>query len=458
VYWRVAGIAALLTLPFLFAAAIQALLRSDLSLLARAAFGYLPLAMLAVGVAAQLTALLLTATDGLSGLVSSAAGDAAPGFLTKAGGVIASVSLAARSPFLVFLLAVFTVAGAIALWTEMMMRDAAVYVIVVMLPLAFAAMVWPARRVWALRAVELLVALILAKLAIVTVLALGGAALESVTVGGFMVGPVLLALAIFAPWGMLRLVPMAELASGAAGRLRAEVGGAGAAGSLAYGVAQLADAWASATTAQMRREADGGEAASAPLPALEPGTGDAPGGGEPGGNRSRQPPPDGGGPALDGGAVDGAEASIGTDDDAGPDSDSIGTTRDGSPDWGSIGTASGGNPDSISSGASARSGRYGAIGGEENPGLLDRSAAEPPDERDMSLEEILDSLPPDDGNPDNYTWTLPLGPNEPPPERPWPGAERLDRGSGEEPPPPPSEEPPPPHGQDPPPDPGDDDT
>ena len=57
------------------------------------------------------------------------------------------------------------------------MREAAVYVIVLMLPLVFAAMVWPARRVWAIRAVELLVALILSKFAIVAVLALGGAAL-----------------------------------------------------------------------------------------------------------------------------------------------------------------------------------------------------------------------------------------------------------------------------------------
>ena len=48
-YWRMAAIAALLTLPFLFAAAIHAMVRSDLALLARAAFGYLPLALLAVG-------------------------------------------------------------------------------------------------------------------------------------------------------------------------------------------------------------------------------------------------------------------------------------------------------------------------------------------------------------------------------------------------------------------------
>ena len=70
VYWRLAGISVLLTLPCLFAAAVQALIRSDLSLLVRAAFGYLPGAMLAVGICAQLTSLLLAAVDGLCSLFS----------------------------------------------------------------------------------------------------------------------------------------------------------------------------------------------------------------------------------------------------------------------------------------------------------------------------------------------------------------------------------------------------
>ena len=68
-YWQIAGISAILTLPFLFAAAIQALLRSDLTLLLRATFGYLPLAMLAVSVAAPITMLLLAASDQLSAVV-----------------------------------------------------------------------------------------------------------------------------------------------------------------------------------------------------------------------------------------------------------------------------------------------------------------------------------------------------------------------------------------------------
>jgi hypothetical protein len=221
-YWRIAGIAALLTLPFLFAAAVQALLRSDLALLTRAAFGYLPLAMLAIGIAAPVTMLLLAATDELCAIVSSAAGAAGPRF-DLAHAVIA----AGAAPFLKFLVGVVTTAAAIVLWLELTVREAAVYVIVLMLPLAFAALVWPSRRVWAVRSVELLVALILSKLAIVAVLELGGAALDQLGhhgLAGIMAGlsgTALLLLAALSPWAVLRLVPLAELAGGAVDSLRA---------------------------------------------------------------------------------------------------------------------------------------------------------------------------------------------------------------------------------------------
>jgi hypothetical protein len=223
-YWRIAGIAALLTLPFLFAAAVQALLRSDLTLLTRATFGYLPLAMLAVGIAAPVTMLLLAATDQLCGVVSSAAGAASPHFdLAHLSGAI----VVGAAPFLRFLVAVVTTACAIVLWLELTVREAAVYVIVLMMPLAFAALIWPSRRVWALRSVELLVALILSKLAIVAVLELGGAALDQLGHHGLagvmagLSGTALLLIAALSPWAVLRLVPMAELASGAVDSLRA---------------------------------------------------------------------------------------------------------------------------------------------------------------------------------------------------------------------------------------------
>lgn len=257
-YWRMAGIAALLTLPFLFAAAVQALIRSDLGMLTRAALGYLPLSLLAVSVAAPLTMLLLAASDEISIVVSSAAGGAGTRFLAQAGLVSGTLSALSRSPFLAFFVGLLTVSAAIVLWVEMLMREAAVYIVVLTLPLAFAAFVWPARRVWAIRAVELLIALILSKFAIVAVLALGGAALGqrgSGGVGGMLAGLVLVVLAAAAPWALVRLLPMTEVASAAAGQFRGEGwrmrGVHGAVDSVAGGVGD----WAGSVTAGMRRQA-----------------------------------------------------------------------------------------------------------------------------------------------------------------------------------------------------------
>ncbi len=224
-YWRMAAVAALLTLPFLFAAAVQAVLRSDLSLLSRAAFGDLPLAMLAVGVAAPVAMLLLSGTDELCALVwSPSSTNGLSGLLGVAGAV--SVVRFLGSPFLAFLLCLFAAAAAILVWLELAMREVAVYIVVLLLPLAFAALVWPARRVWAIRAVEVLVALILSKFAIVAVLGLGGAAIDQFTshgLGALLAGVVLVLLAALAPWAVLRLLPLTELASSAAGALRPQL-------------------------------------------------------------------------------------------------------------------------------------------------------------------------------------------------------------------------------------------
>jgi hypothetical protein len=225
-YWRMAAVSALLTLPFLFAAAIQAMMRSDLSMLARAAFGYLPLAMLAVGVAAPVTMLLLAGSDEMSSLVASASGHAGSDFLARIG-VISIASIATGNVFVGFLIGLLTAVATLSLWIELVIREAAVYVIVLMLPLFFAAMVWPARRIWAARAVELLVALILSKFAIVAVLALGGAALGHSTFPGLaasLTGATLVFLAACSPWALMRLLPLHEIAAAAAGGLRPAVG------------------------------------------------------------------------------------------------------------------------------------------------------------------------------------------------------------------------------------------
>jgi hypothetical protein len=281
-YWRMAAIAALLTLPFLFAATVQAALRSDLALLARAAFGYLPLAMLSIAIAAPVTALLLAASDEMCGLISSAANNAGPDLLKRIDVAVGGLALAATAPFLAFLIALLMIGAAFALWIELLLREAAVYVVVLMLPLAFAAITWPARRIWAIRAVELLIALILSKFAIIAVLSLGGAAIGAgighASVSGLMAGTVLIMLATMSPWALLRLVPLAEIATGAAGALRGEMRSAANSANAAVGYANSGAEWVNLTTASMKRDAEY-RMADADVPRRPGGGGDAGGGG-----------------------------------------------------------------------------------------------------------------------------------------------------------------------------------
>ena len=216
-YWRMAAIALLLTIPFLLAACVQAVLRSDLAMIGQAALGYLPLAVLAIMIAAPMTALLLTASDELCTLIATAGGSTPSAALGKLA-VGAGATMLSGSTFVAMVVGLLMVAATLTLWVELLIRSAAVYVIVLMLPVLFAALVWPARRVWAMRGVELLVALILSKFAIVAVLSLGASAIAEGTFGGIRVvaGATLVLLAAFAPWAVLRLIPLHELAAGAA--------------------------------------------------------------------------------------------------------------------------------------------------------------------------------------------------------------------------------------------------
>ncbi len=266
-YWRIAGISALLTLPFLFAATVQALLRSDLTLLVRAALGYLPLSLLAVSLAAPVTMLLLSATDGISAIVTSAAGGASTRFLGRLGALSGGLSLVSSSPFVSFFVGILVVAAAVLLWVEMLMREAAIYIVVLMLPLVFAALVWPARRMWATRSVEILVALILSKFVVVSVLSLGAAALGQSgggDVSGMLMGLVLVVLAAAAPWALVRLLPMAELAHTAAGHMRGELSQLRGVQAMSGALAGGASEWVGGLPAMMRRQADEVDGGSSP--------------------------------------------------------------------------------------------------------------------------------------------------------------------------------------------------
>jgi hypothetical protein len=224
-YLRVAGLAALLTVPFLFAAMLQAIMRSDLALIGKVVFTYLPVSLLSVSLATPIVMLLLSATDQMCNVVSSAAIEGGAHFLDRAAIAAGGSSALDGSPFFAVMVGLFAVAAALMLGLELVIREAAVYVVVLMLPLAFAAFVWPARRIWAIRLVELLISLILSKFVIVAVLSLAGSALGSTDPGisQLLTATALLLLSTFAPWALLRILPFTELAAGAATALRHEL-------------------------------------------------------------------------------------------------------------------------------------------------------------------------------------------------------------------------------------------
>lgn len=270
-YLQLEALAVLLTLPFLAAAAIQALLRQDLAVLARAAFAYLPLAALATAFAVPLTMMLLAVSDQLSGILARAAGQDAQHFFKAPGAIVAAALATAIDPFIAGLAACLVVAGGLAVWVELELRAVAVYVVVMMLPLVFAVMVWPSRRVWATRAVELLVAMIFAKIAIVAVLSIGAAAIGH---GGgnivvkVLAGIALLALGAFAPWILLRLIPLAEIASTAVGHVRGHVHAQTRVSTpeqaLAGRAAEHAAGWSDALLTRMRTTAQNSHTSPAP--------------------------------------------------------------------------------------------------------------------------------------------------------------------------------------------------
>lgn len=123
----------------------------------------------AVAVSAQ----LLELTDALSTAVLQPAGAPAISFLSGFGKSAAG----ATNGFAAVAVGIVAVVAGLALWVELLVRSALVYLLVALSPLAFAAAVWPAARGTARRLVELLLAVIVSKLAIAIALAVGVAAL-----------------------------------------------------------------------------------------------------------------------------------------------------------------------------------------------------------------------------------------------------------------------------------------
>ena len=220
-----------LALLFL-AAVIDGAVRGRGDTLARAVL-LLPAATAGTTIAVFVLELLIAGTDQAAAWLLAGAGADLTRFAKTVGTALAALDaeLAAAAALVVGFALI--VAGFV-VWVELVLRDAAVYVAVLFLPLAFAGIVWPATAHWLGRLLRLIVAVILSKLVIVAIVGLGatmladGAAADGL--GPVIVGVGTLLLAGFAPVVVYRIVQVWDVEhtgafhgalGGAVGRLAA---------------------------------------------------------------------------------------------------------------------------------------------------------------------------------------------------------------------------------------------
>jgi hypothetical protein len=252
-YSKMALIGVLMASAMLLLAVLEGLAQGNMAMLGRVVLVNLPLALIATSVAYLVVQMLLVGTDGLCHAIGEASGRSGERFFAAAvhglgdAGGNAGEAVGAAQPggaaagrtggevavplFVTFLAAIVGALAAFCVWLELLMRDAAVYVVALFAPLALAASIWPRWSGALRRSGELLAVVIGSKFVIVSIIALA-AGLVSERAGGvehLLAAAALMVLACFAPFALFRLVPFAEGAMAAAyGRRHAAGGASGA--------------------------------------------------------------------------------------------------------------------------------------------------------------------------------------------------------------------------------------
>jgi hypothetical protein len=189
---------------------MQAVVRQDLGMIG-GAVARVPVAFLLAGMAVTLTAWGLQATDELTAAVTGTIGQDTSAFLTNVGHMV----VAGGDTSLVFIAigSILTLLAGIAVYVELLLRTVVVDVALLFLPLGLAAIICPATRRWAIRLAEVIVAAVVSKFLIASVLSLAVAAMsgqKGSTFPAVILGAVLLGMAAYAPYRFLKLMPLME--------------------------------------------------------------------------------------------------------------------------------------------------------------------------------------------------------------------------------------------------------
>ena len=228
------AIIAAVTLPVLVGLfvlqVIGSVLRREPGGLGRAVVG-VGKAMLGSALAIAVTQLALLATDEICAAIAAASGTTVKGAALR---FLKLTWLAgpAAGPVLQMLLGVAIIVGSMLLWAVLLFRKAAVLLVAVFAPVAFAGAIWDQTRGWMHRWIEAMAALVLCKIVIVVVFVVGASAFATdgtvTTAGGtadqsaatslsdLLVGLMLLSIAVMAPWTTWKFVHWSGMEAGTA--------------------------------------------------------------------------------------------------------------------------------------------------------------------------------------------------------------------------------------------------
>ena len=244
-YRQILALAAILTAGVVSMAVIEGGRRGDVGQLTSMLVGGLPTAVLGMVVGIAIIQLSLNLVDALSAGVAEATKsdiqkwfEAGAKWMVKGlthstaagpGGdnaqeVATNAAASATPGFVLFISELLAVIGAFGLWIELLMRDAAIYVCSLFLPLGLAASVWPRWSGVLRKTFEILVCLIVSKFMIVMVISLAASFLGKPDgVESLLAGSAMMIVALLCPFMLLKVIPFMEgvmLTSGATGMAR----------------------------------------------------------------------------------------------------------------------------------------------------------------------------------------------------------------------------------------------
>ena len=197
-----------LALPLLILAGLYSLLKRDAEIVVKSAMFYLPGSVLGMVIAGYVITALLAATDQLGEAYISDGQNGLAQWLDQLGGNVAG-GIGVTAPILLVIFSFVLIAASLLLWLVMLVRAAAILVTYAFMPLAFAAMIFPATRSWIRRLIEVQLSFILSKPVILAFLSLGAATLndDNNALVSMMQATALFFLAAFSPFALMKLLP-----------------------------------------------------------------------------------------------------------------------------------------------------------------------------------------------------------------------------------------------------------